>query len=222
MIFRKIFFAFALFFVLSTAVFADGVGLIDAAKNAGIEIECPDGVANCSAETEYETADAQNFVLRLVGGLLNFVAVVAVVMLVIAAIRLVTALGNQENLQAAKKQLIWTFAGLAIIILALLIVRNITEKIYKVAEIETECLTLVADGLLGSNTYKAIHEETPNLAGSFIEDEKGDCRNVLELETVLDMPLRESKDTECLPVLDFQEAYNEQTCDKKTGEREDI
>jgi hypothetical protein len=176
---RKIFFALAFFLAIASATFAAGVSLIDGAKNTGITIECPAGVVNCSDDTKYETADAQNFILRIVGGLLNFVAVVAVVMLVVVAIRLVTALGNQENLQVAKKQLIWTFAGLAIIILGLLIVQNITEKIY---EVTSDCPTIVVDGLYGPETKKASGE-TAKLAQKWCQkswpaDEKTEDTNV--------------------------------------------
>jgi len=210
------------FFSLSTAVLAEGVGLIDSAKNVGITIKCPDGVVNCSEN--YETKDAQNLILQIVGGLLNFVAVVAVVMLVVASLRLVTSLGNQERLQAAKKQLIWTFAGLAIIIVALLVVSNITEKIYEVAKAEEpvaeeekkECKTLVLDGLLGPLTIGA-RGEVPDLALDFVEPLATVCLHTGK--SVLEMPLRGSGEPPCLAVEQFQMAYNLLTCDTKTGKR---
>ena len=133
---RKFFFAiFAL--VLAPVAFAEqsgGVRIIDAAGQSGIEIECPVGAVNCAASGEaenYSIEGTQNFVLKIVGGALNFAAIAAVVMLVVAAIRLVTAAGNQDGLAAAKKQIMWTLGGLAVIILALLIVQNITEIIFE-------------------------------------------------------------------------------------------
>lgn len=114
---------------------AKGVGILDAAGQAGVEIECPVGAANCVEEDEeaenYSVEGTQNFILRLVGGILNFAAIIAVVMLIIAAIRLVTARGSQDALAAAKKHIMWTLAGLVVIILSLLIVQNVTKIIFE-------------------------------------------------------------------------------------------
>lgn len=118
---------------------APGVGILDAAEQAGLNITCPAGAANCetdkSKEAEYySTQGTQTFILRVFGGVLNFAAIAAVLMLVIAAIRLVIAHGSQDKLQEAKKHILWTLAGLAVIILSLLIVRNVTETIYEATE----------------------------------------------------------------------------------------
>ena len=158
---RKIFLAIALSLSLVGSVWAAGVDIIDSAGKAGIDIECPEGVVNCT--DSYGTEDAQNFVLQIIGGLLNFVAIIAVVMLIIAGLRLVISLGNQESLQAAKKNVLWTLGGLAIVILALLIVQNITEKVYETTK---GCATIAVDGLFGPETSTASGE-TPNLAAKW-------------------------------------------------------
>ncbi|MFH1546489.1 MAG: hypothetical protein ABIE14_03880 [Patescibacteria group bacterium] len=130
---RKIILGIAALALISVAVNAgDGVGILDAAEQAGFEITCPTGVANCSdASTDYSTANIQTFILKILGGLLNFAALAAVLMLVVASVRLVVAMGNQEQLQAAKKHILWILAGLAVIILSLLIVKNVTEMVYE-------------------------------------------------------------------------------------------
>jgi len=128
-----------------------GVGILGAAKQAGFSVNCPAGAANCYESKEaiegqieieaerYSTVGIQVFILKLLGGILNFAAVVAVVMLVVSGLRLATSAGNQDTLQSTKKQIIWIFAGLAVIILSLLIVQNITETVYKSTMPSPEC-----------------------------------------------------------------------------------
>ncbi|MFH0776615.1 MAG: hypothetical protein V1936_03325 [Patescibacteria group bacterium] len=134
---RRIFLTALLFFValpVASAAGSGGVGVMNAATQAGIKIECPIGSVNCvkSGEaTAYSTSGTQTFILKIVGGLLNFVGILAVVMLVVAAIRLVVATGSQDSLQAAKKQIKWIFIALAVIILSLLIVQNVAKIIFK-------------------------------------------------------------------------------------------
>lgn len=129
-------FAFISFIFIPSVAAAEptgGVGIIDASKQAGIEIKCPVGAANCVESDEakaYSIEGMQNLILQLIGGILSFAAIVAVVMLIIAAIRLVTAAGSQDALAAAKKHILWTLAGLVVIILSLLIVQNVTKIIF--------------------------------------------------------------------------------------------
>ncbi|MCF7836935.1 pilin [Candidatus Gracilibacteria bacterium] len=155
---RKIILGIVAFIFVSTGVQA-GVGILEASEQAGFTISCPEGAANCSAASQemedYSISGTQNFVLRLLGGILNFAAIIAVLMLVIVGARLVIAMGNQEGLQAAKKQLLWTFGGLAVIILSLLVVRNITEKIYEAAQ---DCLSVAENGIYSEKTEQAQGE----------------------------------------------------------------
>lgn len=129
--------------MLSTAFsgscFAAGVGILDASKQTDITISCPVGVINCDAYTtrdaeasKFSATGTQTFLLKLLGGVLNFAALAAVVMLVIAGIRYATALGGDEALKTARNNVIWTIVGLLVIMIALLIVRNITETLYGV------------------------------------------------------------------------------------------
>lgn len=116
-----------------------GIGILEAMQDAGFDNpECPVGAANCEAYPEaekerYSVEGTQNFILSIVATLLTYAAIIAVLMVVIAGIRLIIALGGEE-IEAAKKHLLWTLGGLLLIILALLIVKNITALIYDSAE----------------------------------------------------------------------------------------
>lgn len=184
---RKIILGIVALVCISVSVQA-GIGILESAELGGTEISCPQGVPNCSHVAEeaeaYSDTGTQNFVLKLLGGVLNFAALVAVLMLVIASIRLVIAMGSQESLQSAKKHILWSLGGLAIIILSLVIVRNVTEKIYEAAQ---DCLTVPEDGvyrLSGDVTARAT-EEAPQLAESWCVDKWKDNifdQNVLEFQ----------------------------------------
>lgn len=122
----------------SESCFAAGVGILDASKQTDISISCPVGVINCDAYTtrdaevsKFSATGTQTFLLKLLGGVLNFAALAAVVMLVIAGIRYATALGGDEALKTARNNVIWTIVGLLVIMIALLIVRNVTSTIYE-------------------------------------------------------------------------------------------
>jgi uncharacterized membrane protein len=131
-----------------------GVGILGAAQQTGqlfncpegvteCEITCPVGVPNCTTSStlfqdtskneaaRYSAKGTQLFLLQLTGGLLTFAAVVAVIMLIVSAVPLVIAAGNQEKVQAAHKSIRWVLTGLVIIMLALFIVRNMTELVYQ-------------------------------------------------------------------------------------------
>ena len=99
-------------FVLCVTVVNAGVGILESSEQAGFDITCPAGVVNCSDTADYSTTGAQTFALKILGGLLNFAALAAVLMLVVVGLRLVVAMGNQEALQSAKKQALWTLGGL--------------------------------------------------------------------------------------------------------------
>ncbi|MCK5472345.1 hypothetical protein KAI54_04125, partial [Candidatus Gracilibacteria bacterium] len=136
---RKIILGIAALALILITVNAEGIGILDAAKQAGFEITCPDGVVNCSEGADYSIVGTQIFILKILGGLLNFVALAAVLMLIIAGLRLVVAMGNQEQLQAAKKHILWILGGLAVIILSLLIVKNVTEAVYRSTLPSSDC-----------------------------------------------------------------------------------
>ena len=138
-----------------------GVGILDAVNQAGFEnVSCPVGVANCVGDLEeadkFSTQGTQVIILRIIGGILNFAAILAVVMLVVAGVRLIVAMGNQEGLEAAKKHIIWTLAGLMLIILALVIVRNVTESVYDV--------TVTPEDPTPASTHTPISDPTPPIS----------------------------------------------------------
>ncbi len=202
---RKAILGIAAFALVSVGVVqAAGVGILEASEQAGFSITCPEGVANCSSaateSTDYSVTGTQNFILKVVGGFLNFAAIIAVLMLVVAGLRLVLAMGNQESLQAAKKHVIWTIGGLAVIILSLLIVKNVTETVYKAT---LGCPTLVEDGIWGPKT-KTASEKTLNLANQWCQESWKKDSTKEEL------------------VLHFQKKYNGLGCDREILERKDI
>ncbi len=60
---------------------------------------------------------------------LNFVALAAVVVIVIAGIRLIVSQGDQEQKETAKKTIFYAIAGLVIILLARVIVGFVTQEL---------------------------------------------------------------------------------------------
>ncbi|MFH0834106.1 MAG: hypothetical protein V2A63_01805 [Patescibacteria group bacterium] len=146
---RKIFLALALLLPLlsQTAFATSGVGIIDASEQAGLEITCPIGTARCvdsgQESQTYSATGMQRIILYLLGGLLDLAAIVAVVMLVIAGLRLVLAHGAQDAITSAKKHITWTLAGLVVIILSLLIVQNVTKIIYGSTQSTSDIFGLV-------------------------------------------------------------------------------
>jgi len=164
---------------------------------------------------------------------------------------LVLGWGEEDSIKKAKSIIVWGVAGLVITAASYTLVKGLlgidftsmcgdgikegqeqcdgsdlgskSTEDYKCSDdckLLMKCLELDEDGLLGPDTDKA-RKETPNLAATFTEDDKADCRDASKLETVDEMPIRQSGDPECLPVLDFQEAYNNLVCDEKTGKKID-
>jgi len=248
---RKIILGIAAFALISITVNAEGIGILDAAKQAGFEITCPDGVPNCSEGADYSIVGTQIFILKILGGLLNFAALAAVLMLIIAGLRLVVAMGNQEQLQAAKKHILWILGGLAVIILSLLIVKNVTEAVYRSTLPPPICNNGIleegeqCDGSEGVSEgeecsdecellMKCLRLNLDGLLGPDTDTAREETQNLAATfieslatnclhtgKTVVEMPLREDDEPMCLSVWQFQEAYNKQTCDTATGERKD-
>lgn len=139
---RRISLLVALLFSLALQpVLAEGgVGILESASEIGLAVTCPEGVAGCAANGDgpgtYSITGTQDFILKLVGGLLNFAAIAAVVMLIVVALRFTVAHGSQDAIGVAKKQITWTLVGLIVIILSLLLVKNITQKVYEIAAVD--------------------------------------------------------------------------------------
>jgi hypothetical protein len=176
------------------------VTLLEATENAGFSVTCPEGAAYCSEENEaYTAAGTKYFILNILGYVLKFVAVLAVLMLVVSGIRFVIAGGNQESISAAKKNALWSLGGLLIVIISLLLVENVGKIVNQSAE--GGCRFLVEDGHPGPETKKAL-DEAPQLAAGYLregptEKEKAD------------------------KIKEFQRAYNLLECNTETGKRVD-
>lgn len=107
---------------------------------------CPLGSVGCwifsrsSAGKLNLAADqaASALVLGLVDTALQFSAIIAVVMLVAAGFRYVAARGESDGTDAAKKHIIWTLAGLIVIMLSLFIVKNVTDLVFRAANVSDE------------------------------------------------------------------------------------
>lgn len=93
------------------------------------ERKCPAGLVGCTQE-DFSVENTKITILKISENILGFAGIIAVLMLVIAGIRLIVAAGNQENLQNVRKQIIWTILGLILIILAFLIIKNIIDLSY--------------------------------------------------------------------------------------------
>jgi hypothetical protein len=73
-----------------------------------------------------QSSDIRGIVLRILISVLNFLALIAVVTIIIAGFYLVLSLGNDEGKDKAKKTIYYTLIGLAVILFARVIVGFIT------------------------------------------------------------------------------------------------
>jgi hypothetical protein len=74
--------------------------------------------------------DAENYrqiVIRILTAVLNFLALIAVVVVVIAGIRLIISQGDEEAMGKAKKAIFYALIGLVIVLFARVIVGLITS-----------------------------------------------------------------------------------------------
>lgn len=72
------------------------------------------------------TGDPRAEVLKIVGAVLNFLALVAVIVIIIAGIRLIVSQGEDEQKDKAKKTIFYAIAGLLVVLFARVIVELIT------------------------------------------------------------------------------------------------
>lgn len=72
-------------------------------------------------------ADIRTVVINILKAVLNFMALVAVVFIVIAGIRLVISQGEESQKDTAKKTIIFVIIGLVIIVLARAIVQFVSQ-----------------------------------------------------------------------------------------------
>ena len=76
-----------------------------------------------------EGTDIRQFIVNVISYVLNFLALAAVVVIIIAGIRLVVSQGNEEQKNTAKKTIIYVIAGLIVILFARVIVGFFTETV---------------------------------------------------------------------------------------------
>ncbi|HVW66802.1 MAG TPA: TrbC/VirB2 family protein [Candidatus Peribacteraceae bacterium] len=70
--------------------------------------------------------DPRQEILNIVAAVLNFLALIAVVVIIIAGIRLIVSQGEEEQKEKAKKTIFYAVAGLIIVLFARVIVELIT------------------------------------------------------------------------------------------------
>lgn len=68
-------------------------------------------------------------ILKLINAVLNFVALIAVVIIIIAGIRLIISQGEDEAKDKAKKTIFYAIAGLLVILFAKIIVGFVTNYV---------------------------------------------------------------------------------------------
>ncbi len=73
--------------------------------------------------------DVRATVTQLMLWVLDFLALVAVVVIVIAGIRLIVSQGNEDQKEVAKKAIFYAIAGLLIILFARVIVGLVTQEL---------------------------------------------------------------------------------------------
>ncbi|TSC58262.1 MAG: hypothetical protein Greene041619_693 [Candidatus Peregrinibacteria bacterium Greene0416_19] len=81
-----------------------------------------------SAETNIRVT-----VLRLLNTVLNFLALIAVIFIIVAGIRLIASQGEQEQKDKAKKTIIYVVIGLVVVLLAKVIVGWVTGAAVRAA-----------------------------------------------------------------------------------------
>lgn len=120
---------------------------------------CPFGSLNCNNDKALSgVSGVTSTVLNLLGGVLALAAMVAVVALVVAGTRLVLAGGDEEAVKSAHKHIKWTLAGLFVVILSLVIVRNLTSVLYKSTseDVNGRVLPLPQSAISGLTAEQAI------------------------------------------------------------------
>jgi len=69
------------------------------------------------------SSDLRQTIIKIIKEVLLFMALIAVVVIVIAGIRLVVSQGEQEQIEKSKKTIIYAIIGLIVILLATAIVK---------------------------------------------------------------------------------------------------
>lgn len=86
-----------------------------------------DGIGQASGVTGVASADPRDVVVNIIATVLNYLALAAFVMVVIAGIYLIVSLGNDDNKEKAKKIIYYTIIGLIVVLFSRIIVSLVTE-----------------------------------------------------------------------------------------------
>ncbi len=73
--------------------------------------------------------DARDIILRILAFVLDFLALIAVIYIIIAGIRLIVSQGEEEQMTKSKKTIIYVIVGLLVILFARVIVSFFTETV---------------------------------------------------------------------------------------------
>lgn len=85
-----------------------------------------DGLEATEGITGVSTEDPRTAIINIIAAILNFVALLAVIMIIIAGLYLVLSMGEEERKEKAKKIILYTLIGLVVILFSRIIVSLIT------------------------------------------------------------------------------------------------
>ncbi len=92
-------------------------------NGGGIE----DGIDQASGITGVADADPREVAISIIEAVLNFLALIATIMVIAAGIYMIVSLGNDDNKEKAKKIIYYTIIGLVVVLFARVIVSLFTE-----------------------------------------------------------------------------------------------
>ncbi len=73
--------------------------------------------------------DARSIIIRIMTFVLDFLALIAVVFIIVAGIRLIVSQGEEEQKNKAKKTILYVVAGLIVVLFARVIVSFFTDTV---------------------------------------------------------------------------------------------
>lgn len=85
-----------------------------------------EGLDEADNVTGLNTANPRLAIINILKAVLNFLALIAVVMIIVAGFYLVLSMGNEEQKDKAKRIIIYTLIGLVVILFARIIVSLVT------------------------------------------------------------------------------------------------
>jgi uncharacterized BrkB/YihY/UPF0761 family membrane protein len=88
------------------------------------EADCPDDV-NCNSATDGEAI--RQAILDLINFVLTFVGIIAVAFIIYAGFLMLTAGGNEEQIENGKKIIIWASVGILVILFSWVIIAFVVD-----------------------------------------------------------------------------------------------